>query len=518
MKNLKIEIQSLLNIYKTGNFHEAESLNKKMIQENPNEIFLHNFLGITLMAQDKLEDAIKCYENAIKIKSDYAPIYDNLGTIFKIRENYKKAEFNYKKAIKLNNSSAETYNNLGNLFFSQNKNESAISYYKKATKINSRFFVAYYNLGVTFKNIGKINDAKLNLQKTIGINPNFYPAHRILSQITKYKKNNPHFESLMKSYENIKIPKKNKTELFFAIGKAYEDLKDYKKSFDFFKEGNYLRRQNVNFILKKEINEFHILKKIFNQNLISRFKNKGHRDSTPIFILGMPRSGTTLVEQIISSHSDVYGGDELEFLPKVIQNNISSEIDVSFIKKINNFSNQDFTKIGRDYIREIKKISSKSKKITDKLPINFKWIGLISVILPKSIIIHCTRNPKDVCFSIFKNYFTNKKLNFAYDLKEIVSFYKIYVDLINYWKKVLPNKIYDLSYEKLIKNPNVQIKKLIKTCDLKWEKSCIEFYKNKRPIKTNSNTQAREKLYKTSVHSWKNYEKYLSEYYNDLNN
>ena len=154
-----------------------------------------------------------------------------------------------------------------------------------------------------------------------------------------------------------------------------------------------------------------------------------------------------------------------------------------------------------------------SEKVTDKLPINFKWIGFIKLLLPKSKIIHCTRNPKDNCLSIFKTYFASKKLNFAYDLDEILGFYHMYKDLMDYWEAVLPDFIFDIKYEKIIKNPEKEIRNLIKECKLSWDNKCLKFYENKRPIKTASDTQARKKIYKSSINMWKNYEMYLKDFF-----
>ena len=166
-------------------------------------------------------------------------------------------------------------------------------------------------------------------------------------------------------------------------------------------------------------------------------------------------------------------------------------------------------KIGQEYVNKIKEISGKNEKVTDKLPINFKWIGFIKLILPNSKIIHCTRNPKDICISIYKNYFTNAELNYAYDIEELVNFYNLYEDLMKFWKNNLPGFITEIKYEDLIKNPKKEIPKLIKNCNLSWNENCIKFYNNKRAIKTASDVQVRNKIYTSSIDSWKNYERYL---------
>ena len=231
----------------------------------------------------------------------------------------------------------------------------------------------------------------------------------------------------------------------------------------------------------------------------------------------MPRSGTTLIEQIISSHPKVHAGDELNFFNDLMKD--------FFIKKDNlptDFINRDYVsnlkEIGYEYINKINKIpkESNSERVTDKLPINFKWIGFIKLILPKSKIIHCVRNSKDTCLSIFKNFFTNTELNYAYNFVELVNFYNLYGDLMNFWRKNIPGFIIDVKYENLVKNPKKEIPKLVKNCNLSWNKKCIDFYNNKRIIKTASDVQARNQIYTSSINSWKNYEKYLKRYLTKL--
>ena len=165
----------------------------------------------------------------------------------------------------------------------------------------------------------------------------------------------------------------------------------------------------------------------------------------------------------------------------------------------------------------MKDFSNNSEKTTDKLPINFLSIGLIKVILPNSKIIHCFRNPRDNIFSIFKNKFTTNKVNYAYDLNEIIEYYNLYHDLMIHWNTLLPNFIYNIKYESLISNTESEIQDLLKFCELEWTKDCLSFYNNKRPIKTASDTQARNKIYRTSIDAWENYEIYLSEYFVKLN-
>ena len=204
---------------------------------------------------------------------------------------------------------------------------------------------------------------------------------------------------------------------------------------------------------------------------------------------------------------------------------ISKEIDLEFsrIKIIDEAFKKAFYRLlskilNSKYINKLKSLSDNSEVVTDKLPINFKWVGLIKLILPNSKIVHCIRDPKDTCISIFKNYFANPDLNFAYNLEDISEFYNLYNDLMKHWKNTLPKFVIDIKYEKIIQNPKQQIRSLLKACNLNWNDKCLKFYNNKRVIKTASDIQARKKIYKSSIDSWLNYKKYLEEVFKRLPN
>ena len=516
MKNLQKKIELLLSLYKSKDLSRAELLNKKLMSSYPKVIILYNILGLILTERGKINEAIKCYEDGIKIKPDYAMIYNNLGTIYELKKDYTKAEDYYKKSISLDNKISEPQNNLGNLYLQMNKHQKAIICYKEATSINPKFFIAHYNLGVLYKNIGKFEEAKKCLNKSIKLNVHLYSAHRTLSQINKYTLGDDHFASMKKLYDDSKINNIGKSELAFALGKASEDIKDFNNAFIYFSEGNKLRRKNINFSINNEKREFANIKKTFNKDFFKKFKQFGNLDFTPIFILGMPRSGTTLVEQILSSHPKVFGGDELNFLTDLIGKYIDNKSRNILLENLVDIDVEILKNISREYINNLKKISDNSERVTDKLPINFKWIGLIKILLPNSQIIHCKRNPKDNCLSIFKNYFTSRRLNFAYSLNEISEFYNLYHDLMNHWKNILPKFIFEIKYEKIINNPKKEIRILLESCNLDWNENCLKFYNNKRLVKTASDVQIRKKIYTSSVNIWKNYEKHLKKIFEIL--
>ena len=525
MENLKKKIEEAVNLYKSGDLLKCEQFTKDLIKKKANVVFLHNLLGIVLSAQDKLDEAIISYKKGIEIDPNFGIIYNNLALIYynkklsgnDFQSNIKKAEELFKKSLQINPKLPEPNTNLGNLYSSIGKNDESIKFHKLAISADPEYYYSYLNIANVYVSLGIFDEAKKYLKIAITKNPNFYFAHRLLSRITKYKVNDPHLLELKKLYESKNLKDDtNKMNLAFALGKGNEDIKNYDEAFNYFIIANSINRSKLNFSLDKEKNYFNEIKKTYGKELFNKYLNLGNEEISPIFIVGMPRSGTTLVEQILSSHTNVFGADEVNFIPKLINKYFNQEKVNLFLQGIFDFDVSILKKMGDEYINLMKSVSNNSERFTDKLPANFLNVGLIKLILPKSKIIHCQRNPKDNIFSIFKNYFPGNKITFASNLKETVEYYNLYFDLMKFWNVQLPNFIFNVKYEDLIHDTEEQIKKLLIFCDLKWEENCLNFHENKRAIKTASDTQVRSKIYNSSINFWKNYEKYLNNYYEKL--
>ena len=518
MNDLEKKIQLTVNLFSSRKYLEAQKNAEKIISSHPKIVFLYNILGLILTEKREIDEAIKIFKKGLSINPNHAMICNNLATAHKLNENYEVSEAYYKKSIEIDRNIPETHNNLGNLYIHLNKHEKGINSYKQSIIVNKNFFVGHYNLGLTYKSLGKFNEARGHLIESVNLNPNFYTAHRILSQVTKYDNNEKHINILKNIYKNKTAETQGIDEITFALGKAHEDISDFDNAYKYFKIGNKIKKDKIKFLIKDEEKKFKNIKKVFNRSIYSNISNDVSSNSSVIFIVGMPRSGTTLVEQIISNHAKVYGADELNILPDLINKHFYNTNGEFLSERLIKCNKDDFKKIGEEYIFKIQKISKSKLYVTDKLTANFKWIGLINLILPNAKIISCTRNQKDICFSIFKNYFTSKELTFAYDVNEIVDYYNLYHDLMNHWRSLLPNFIYDINYENLINKPEINVKNLIKFCNLNWDENCLKFYNNKRVIKTASDIQARKMFYNSSIGYWKKFEKHVEKSFSRLVN
>ena len=265
----------------------------------------------------------------------------------------------------------------------------AIESYHSAIKLKSNFAEAYNNLGLIMMDQNKIIEAKSNFRTALKLKPNLAFAHRHLSIITKYSRNDPHIRVKEKIMSNTKTNDNQKIHVAFGLGKAYEDTQNYENAFKYFKLANQLKRKSLKYNIKNDVVFFKNLKKSFSKELFSKFKNSGNSNKTPIFIVGMFRSGTTLIEQILASHSKVYGGGESKVLFQAIINFLKFDFKSRFAKNLSDCTPLIFENIGKLYISVAKKFQPNFEHITDKQPLNFRWIGFIKLALPNAKIINC---------------------------------------------------------------------------------------------------------------------------------
>ena len=508
MDNLKIEAekeaQIILNYFKAKDYISAEVKAKKLIKKFPNFQAVYNLLGLCLQSQKKFLEAIKYYKIAIQNNPNFFVAINNLGLTYHNMYDLKNAQHYYERAIEINPKFTHPISNLGNIKKELNNYEEAIKCYKLALSIDNKLYIVLHNLGMAYQALGKFEESKKYFELVLKINSKFTRADRSLSMSLKYDINNPHLKIMENKIKDQSLNNFQKIELYFGLGKAYEDIKNYKKSFENYKLGNKIKRDAIKYQINDDVKLFENIKNSFSNINFQNLENVGNKSNKMIFILGMPRSGTTLVEQIIANHKNVYGAGELRDLTQIIKENFLVNDKIKFPEKFNIKDQNFFSNMGTKYLENLDRYNTNKNYITDKAPLNFKWIGLIKLILPKSKIIHCTRDPKDTCLSLFKNFFEGE-LNFSYNLEEAGKYYKLYQNLMEFWKQLLPDFIYDISYEKLVENQEFESRKLLDFCNLDWDKNCLTFYRNKRGIVTASFAQARKPIYKNSVNSWQNY-------------
>ena len=365
-------------------------------------------------------------------------------------------------------------------------------------------------MGVALKDLGKLYEATEAYQKVLSIRPNYAEAHRNLSTIKKYTAGDKHFRQVQGLYKREDLSENAKCKLSFTLAKIYEDIAMLDKSFIYLSKGNALRKKLLNYSIKQDEKLFSYLKKAQPKLLKNKLViNDEPGKRLPIFILGMPRSGTTLVEQIISSHSEVFGAGELKHV---------SQLGLNLAVGSTSINTTTISEFRESYLSELSKVSDGRHFVTDKMPQNFRFIPLICAAFPEAKIIHVQRNAAATCWSNFKQYFVSNSLGYCYDLSDVVEYYNLYKDLMKLWQLQYGDRIYNLNYEKLTTDQENETRKIIKYLELDWEKVCLFPHKNKRSVRTASQQQVRQKVYAGSSEAWRKYEPLLDGKFDNLAN
>jgi len=503
-EQLKAKIQIIVNFFNTSNHEEVVRRTIPLIKKFPNIYVLNNLLALAYNALGKYKPAIKTLEDALKFDSQNIFVLNNLGLIHGNLENLNQAEKYLKRALTIKPSFLDASITLANLKSKMDQDKEAIIILEGVKNLYKKNFSLNFALGNVYQQKGDFGNALECFQTCLKIEPANTEADKAISLITKYHVNNDHLNEMKKKFNDITSDEK-KMWLSFALGKALEDAEDYKNSFKYLKVANEIRNGKINYNIKVEEKLSQNIKKLFkvkNLPIIGASKKK------ILFILGMPRSGTTLVEQILSSHKDVYGAGELNHVHNFIEKNFLKDSSTFFEDQIKDIKVDEFLNFQKYYLG---KINSDKEIITDKAPLNFKWIGFLLIAFPNCKIIHLNRNPMDICWSMYKNSFPSDRLNFCYNLNDLGNYFLIYKNLMSFWNTTFKDKIYNIKYESLIENQKEEVGGLLDFCDLGWDENCMTFYKNKKSISTASLAQARNPIYKSSIEKWKHYSIELAE-------
>ena len=522
MNEFNDKIKILQNSYTAGNYAKVIDGCHRLNKKYPNNPFLFNLNGLALQALSNHKSAIKFFKAALDIDNSNISAKNNLANSLKSIGELELSNKIYQEIIKKDPNYIFAYNNYANLKMSLNHYEEAINLLNTAINIAKKKNINPINFMLTLANahqsINNKKEVSVLINKILEMEPSNIHAHKILSSLTKYtKENTKSLEHVLKMENLIKenLNDFQKLTIFFSLGKAYDELKDIDKAF------NYLSKANqIHYKLKKT--NIASTNKII-KNLIKTFKdidfkkiNKRGSDKKVIFICGMPRSGTTLVEQIIAAHNKVYGAGEKPYLYNIIYDEFIFENSLNKQKIIENQSSS-LNLINNKYFNFFNLFNIKENIITDKTPQNFMWIGFIKIFFPNSKIINCQRLPSDICLSIFKNYFSSPIMNWAYDQKDIANYYNSYNSMMKFWYSKIPDFIYTAEYEKIVLDKKNEINNLLKFCNLEYDDNCFNHHKNtKTPIRTVSIDQARQPIYSSSVNAGRNYKDHLKELFENL--
>lgn len=492
-----------LQMHGLGQLEQALAAYQQAVQIDRRFGEAYNNLGNVLKDQGNWKDAFSAYKKALRVLPDHPMILSNIGHALLNDGQRALAVHFLEKAIKADPAFADAYVNLGNAL-RHSEPQRAIKAFRKALHINPQLPEAYNNLAALLEELGQNDEAAKALGDAIRLRPDFGEAHRHLANLERHTGVTGHVRQMAGLFDDPGTRDHDRVQLGFGLGKAYEEIGDHAEAMRYWKEANRLHRQGLAFSLQQQREYFQVIEEAFDATRLAG-EGSGIADQTPIFILGMPRSGTSLVEQILASHPQVFGAGELEYLSKELDARCAALSAGGSGDCLSRLQPKDLRHIGSAYLKQLRTHDRQARFVTDKLPHNFLHIGLIRLALPGARIIHCVRDPVDTCLSIYKNYFTGHH-PYAYDQSELGGYYRLYQRLMAHWRSVSGDAIHEVCYEQLIADQASQTRALLAYCDLPWDVHCLSFEKNRRRVATSSSAQVRRPIYADSVELWKRYQ------------
>lgn len=516
---------------------------RQAVEIEPSNARAHSALGVALMSQGALADAVIHFRRAIELDPNYAEGQLRLGNALERRGAPKEAASQYRKAIELDPNYAEAHNNLGSVLLKQGKLEAAIAAFRKAIALKPTSAAAHSNLANALQEQGRYEDALETCHKALELNPDLPEAHINLGaicQITgrmeearshfskalnlkadlvsalyallhveKFSRDDPTLETMQSLLESPKISEEERSQLYFALAKAYDDMGEAEKAFAAAEHGNAIERRKgkydpatISLLADRSI-------ATFTQAFFEERRFFGSASDLPILIVGLPRSGTTLVEQIVASHPQVFGGGELMVLPDLAADlQRLTRVKKPYPEGAAQLDEPAVLRLAGEYLRHLRGLGGSAAHVTDKMPFNFFRLGFMALLLPKARVIHCRRDPLDVFLS---GYFLKfrRPIPYTCDHTEFARYFRDYRRLMEHWRRVLPSAMLEVDYEELVADQEEVSRRIISFCGLEWDDACLEFYKSQRPVRTGSNVQVRLPVYADSVGRWRSYERHL---------
>ena len=493
-----------------GKIPEAIQAYDEVLKRDPNHVEAARSLAGIAAQHKRYRDAEVFLLRVVANAPDYGRAWVELSNVQRELDKYEEAEESARQVLKLGPDKPESYMILAGVVGMAGRHEEAIEYYRKAIEIDGSKPLATTGMAHHLKTIGRQDEAVESFRKSIAVKPDHTEAYWGLANLKTFRFEEGEIEAMETLLSNEELEDLSREHLHNALGLAYEGRKDYDSAFGHFEMCNTSRRKSESYdpVAMEDSNDRII--EIFDAEFFENRSDVGYADDSPILIVGLPRSGSTLIEQILSSHSEIEGTHELPDLNRSLQKTRRAARVKRFPEGVADFEPAHWEQLGREYIERTRKYRGECSHFVDKNPNNFNLSGVLSIALPNAKIINARRHPLDSCFGSYKQLFASGQ-PFTYDLTELGEYYLQYRGLMDHWHKVLPGKVLDVQYEEVVKDLDTQVRRILDYCGLPFEEACLRFYETERAIKTASSEQVRRPIYSTSVNLWRNYEDHLGE-------
>ena len=482
---------------------------ERALAADPGLADVHDRLGSALQLLGRHDAAIACHEKALALDPDNADAHNNLGLALYAAGRPVEAIGHYERALATRPGFASAHNNFGLALQALNRHDEAIAQYRQAVAAGPGQARRHGNLGVALQEIGRLDEACRAFEKAIALAPRSGRYYRHLADCKRFTAGDPALSAMQDlAADRASLPEDDRRQLLFALARASADLSEHERSFGYLVEGNALKRQQIEYDEARVLGEFTRIRTVFSRELMAARGHVGHPSAVPVFIVGMPRSGTTLIEQVLASHPQVFGAGELTDIGDAAARLNGAE--GCFPEIVASLPDDLLRAFGARYADAARARAATAQRVTDKMPLNFLYVGLIHLALPNARIIHARRDPLDTCVSCFETLFTGDH-RVAYELGELGRYYRAYEGLMEHWTRVLPDGVLlEVRYEDVVADLERQARRIVAHCGLGWDDACLGFHGSPRPVRTASAAQVRRPIYRSSVGRWRVYGELLN--------
>jgi tetratricopeptide (TPR) repeat protein len=520
-----------LSAFKAGKFVEAEEQCRQIVAANPdffeaihilavvqaslgkNDLALASYdralalrpadagvlnnRGVTLQKLNRHDEALASYDRALALREDNAAVFYNRGNALRELRRFDEALASYDRALALRPDHARALNNRGIALRDLGRHDEALANYERALASRPNDAESHNNMGAALKELGRLDEARDYFEKAIRLAPRTPLVYLSLATSKQFTADDPHLAAMQAlAGEMASLGADDAISLHFALGKALADVGRHEESFHHLLQGNALKRTRIAYDEAATLRMLERVRTVFTPALMRSKHGLGDPSETPVFILGMPRSGSTLVEQILASHPKVFGAGELDHFAAAVARR---HPPVPFPEGIADVADDRLRRFGTDYLDATTRLAPGAARITDKTPLNFGFAGLIHLALPHARIVHTRRDPVDTCLSCFSTLFATGQ-PFTYDLGELGRYYRAYDVLMRHWRDVLPEGVMiEVQYEDVVDDLEGQARRLVAHCGLDWDEACLDFHRTERTVRTASAVQVRQPIYRGSV-------------------
>jgi tetratricopeptide (TPR) repeat protein len=486
-------------LFDSGRFSEAQALVEAALRvdglASNDATSLWQLLSKLKLKQGDRGGAIAALIDAATINPTDPEIFFDLGVqLFHIG----KVDISvtaFRQAAELAPGNAEVWHNLGHAVSELGDAPEAETCFRKATDLAPGQMTYLRSLAIFVRSLGKSAEAQFFFEKALALAPDEADLHEALSSLRRYQPGDPQIAVMERLIVRPGLADKDRIALGYSLFKALDDVGDHQQAFRYLSEANRLQRKIFRYDPAPERHAFEAMKQFFTSDFFSAIDGAVRSDASPIFIVGMPRSGTTLTEQIMSAHSDVAAGGESLAMTSVVRRYFTDRTTGLISLSAGQFEGQALQKLGAAYLEGVGKVALERPRFTDKMPLNFQWVGFLAAIFPKAVFVHCVRDPVETCFSIYSSHFGTDGNRYGNDLGELADYYLAYRALMAHWNEVLPGRVFEADLDDMVADPENQTRRLLEFCRLDFEPACLAFHEKRNAVKTLSAEQVRKPVY-----------------------